>query len=80
MSCARRGPHLLTASCHKTYFGEVHQPLASYFAMRVGAVADVQVASPPRACHRWFLTSIPYSSARAFPFSLQLGVVVIVFR
>jgi hypothetical protein len=50
-------------------------PPASYFIMSVGAVADLQVASP--GC---FPASIPYSSARVLPFSLRLGVVVIALR
>jgi hypothetical protein len=40
-------PPYFAASCHKTYFGEVGRPPASYFSMSVGAI-DVQVASPER--------------------------------
>jgi hypothetical protein len=44
------------ASCHKTYFGEVHRPPVSYFSMNAGAVGFM---ARPSACHRCFPASIP---------------------
>jgi len=44
-SCAPDRNRYQTASCHKTYFGEVHRLPASYFSMSAGAVADLHVAS-----------------------------------